>query len=580
MVHHHDHGLVLLSVVVSIPGAYAARESGLRCNMLKFGCLAAVLSVVGVLVIDRFADICSPASVSTAAAAETAVDPPHTIRVVLDNAYAPYSFYSADGKLRGILIDQWRLWEKKTGIKVEIHAMDWGEALRRMLSGEFDVIDSIVETPDRSEYFDFTPPYTTIDASIFFRSEISGIADIASLKGFPVGVKVGDQHIDRLKENGVTTVIFFPNNDAIVDAAKQHKINVFVADAPSVLYLLNKAGVEPEFRHSAPIFRDELRRGVRKGNSVLLHTVSAGFAAIDPGELNGIKEKWFGSTINSYRHYLAYATYAAAAALLLIASLAGWNRSLRKGILLRTAALAESEHRFRQIAEKFQRAHLQLQSLSRRLLEVQETERRHIARELHDEIGQDLTAIKLSLEMSTREPPERVQGSLSQALGRTNDLIGRVRNLSLELRPAMLDDLGLLPTLRWHFERYTAQSGIKIDFRHEGLEGRRFERAIETAAYRIIQEALTNVARHTQVERVQVEVAAGENKLTLRIQDRGAGFDPDAMAAGVTGGVPGMRERTEMLGGELRIESRPGAGTLLIAELPLGDKMQRWNPHV
>src|SRR5258706_7614851 len=295
--------------------------------------------------------IFSLALVSASVPALAAVETPRTIRVVVDNAYAPYSFQSAEGKLQGILIDQWRAWEKKTGFKAEIHAMDWGEALRRMRAGEFDVIDSIVETPERRDYFDFTPAYTPVEASIFFRNDISGITDLASLQGFPVGVKAGDQHIDQLKANGVTTVIPFPNNAAIIAAAKQHKISVFVVDDPSALYLLNKFGIEDEFRHSAPIFRDELRRAVRKGDAALLRTVSEGFAAIEPSELKQIDEKWFGRTINTYGGYLTYMGYAAAVVMLLIAALVGWNRTLTKKILQRTAALAESEQRFRQIAE-------------------------------------------------------------------------------------------------------------------------------------------------------------------------------------------------------------------------------------
>jgi PAS domain S-box-containing protein len=289
--------------------------------------------------------------VSPSAVAQTTVEAPRTIRVVLDNAYAPYSFQPDGGKIQGILVDQWQAWEKKTGIKVEIHALDWGEALRRMRAGEFDVMDSIVETPERRDYFDFTPAYTPIAASIFFRNDISGIADIASLKGFPVGAKTGDQHVDKLKANGVTTVIPFQSNDAIIEAAKQHKINVFVVDNPSALYLLNKAGIEGEFRHSAPIFRDELRRAVRKGDTALLRTVSEGFAAIEPDELKQINEKWFGRTINRIGQYLTYAGYTVSAALLIIAGLTVWNRTLRKKVLRRTAALGESEQRFRRLVE-------------------------------------------------------------------------------------------------------------------------------------------------------------------------------------------------------------------------------------
>lgn len=274
-----------------------------------------------------------------------------SIRVVMEGNYAPYSFRSGDGALQGILIDQWRAWERKTGLKVEIEGMDWGEALRRMRAGEFDVIDEVVETAQRRDEFDFTPGYATIEVPIFFRSDISGITDLASLKGFPVGIKFGDQHVAALSAAGVGNLILFQNYEALVAAAKEHKINVFLADAPSAFYLLNKAGIDAEFRHSAPIFRDGLQRAVRKGNRELLEQLTKGLAAIDVAELRQIDEKWFGRPINWYRPYLTYAGYAAAAAILLIAGLFAWNRTLRKKVLERTAALEESEQRFRQIAE-------------------------------------------------------------------------------------------------------------------------------------------------------------------------------------------------------------------------------------
>lgn len=292
---------------------------------------------------------CSLAVVLLGALARPAVQTPRTIRVVLDNAYAPFAFQSG-GEVQGILVDQWREWEKQTGMRAELHALDWGEALRRMRAGEFDVIDCVVETAQRRNELDFTPSYAKIEASIYFRSDIAGITDLASLRGFPVGIKTGDQHADALKLNGVTSVIEFPNNAAIIEAAREHRISVFVADDPSALYLLNKAGIEAEFRHSAPVFHDELRRAVHKGDAALLRTVSEGFAAIDAGELKRIDDKWFGRTLNSSRRYFAYAGYTAAATLLLVAGLAGWNRRLNARIVQRTAALGESERRFQQIA--------------------------------------------------------------------------------------------------------------------------------------------------------------------------------------------------------------------------------------
>lgn len=297
--------------------------------------------------------VLSLAIVSCCVVGRAEMKPPRTIRVVLDSAYAPYSFRSDDGTLQGILVDQWQAWQNKSGIKVELVASDWGDAVERMRAGEFDVIDEIVDTAERRSYFDFTSPYATVETSIFFRREISGIADFASLRGFPVGVKAGDQHVDRLRENGVTTVIPFQNYGEIVEAARQHKIDVFVADAPAAHYFLNKTGIADQFRQSAPIFRDELRRAVPKGDAATLHSVAAGFAAIDADELKRIDEKWFGNPINVIRfgRYLKYAGYAAVAAMLLIAGLAGWNRTLNKRVLQRTAALSESEERFRRLVE-------------------------------------------------------------------------------------------------------------------------------------------------------------------------------------------------------------------------------------
>jgi signal transduction histidine kinase len=226
------------------------------------------------------------------------------------------------------------------------------------------------------------------------------------------------------------------------------------------------------------------------------------------------------------------------------------------------ATLQQSERALKDQTER-------LQMLSHKLLDIQENERRAIARELHDEIGQALTGLKLSLEMADRLPPEPARESVRGAVNLANDLISRVRNLSLDLRPAALDDLGLLPALLWHFERYTKQTGVQVDFRHQGLEGRRFERDTETVACRIIQEALTNVARHAHVQLVEVRVWVDEVSLNLRVEDHGAGFDAQALVGASSSGLAGMEERASILGGSLMIDTQPGRGTHLEAELPL-----------
>jgi len=210
----------------------------------------------------------------------------------------------------------------------------------------------------------------------------------------------------------------------------------------------------------------------------------------------------------------------------------------------------------------------QLQSLSRRLLEVQESERRYLARELHDEIGQYLTGLNLTLQNGARLQGANLRDCLDKAQGLIRDFTARVRDLSLRLRPTMLDDLGLVPALVWHFERYTEQTGIEVVFEHRGLT-ERFPAEVETAAYRIVQEALTNVARHADVRLARVRLWMDRDTLHLRIDDQGNGFDPrGAPGRGPSSGLSGMKERAVLLGGTLTIDSSPGAGTRLAVELP------------
>jgi signal transduction histidine kinase len=142
--------------------------------------------------------------------------------------------------------------------------------------------------------------------------------------------------------------------------------------------------------------------------------------------------------------------------------------------------------------------------------------------------------------------------------------------LSLNLRPALLDDLGLLAALLWQFERFTAHTRVRVNFVHAGLEGRPCRPEVETAAYRIVQEALTNIARHSGADEAQVRLCVEGGRLLVRIEDQGRGFEPTiTLDPEESSGMVGMRERATLLGGHLHIESSPGAGTRIQAELPL-----------
>jgi len=210
--------------------------------------------------------------------------------------------------------------------------------------------------------------------------------------------------------------------------------------------------------------------------------------------------------------------------------------------------------------------------IHRSLIEAQEVERRRIARELHDVVGQALTAVKLRLEAARLSgDPGEVAAQVDEAVGIVDQVLGQVRGFALELRPAVLDDLGLAPALRWHLDRLARGAGFRGRLVSSELV-QRFHPEVETACFRVAQEALTNVARHAHASRVTVELRVRADDLDLWIRDDGVGFDVRAAlvraASGESMGLTTMRERVQLLGGEIEIASAAGRGTRLRARFP------------
>ncbi len=211
-----------------------------------------------------------------------------------------------------------------------------------------------------------------------------------------------------------------------------------------------------------------------------------------------------------------------------------------------------------------------LKVFSRQLIDVQEEERRSIARELHDEIGQSLTGLKLSVENIADSLPSEQADDMKAIEVSLGELISLVRSISLDLRPAMLDDFGLVNTMRWYFERYTLQTGISVDFTRTGAD-MRFGPHKEIALYRITQESLTNAARYAGVKNVLVELIIAQDTVTLRIADKGRGFDAASPSVSVSSGLSIMRERSILLKGTFSLNSVHGKGTEITVSLPLHD---------
>jgi signal transduction histidine kinase len=217
----------------------------------------------------------------------------------------------------------------------------------------------------------------------------------------------------------------------------------------------------------------------------------------------------------------------------------------------------------------------QLKALSRRVLQVQEQERRRIAIELHDELGQSLTAIKINLQLSERLKDQPLGDLYKENLRIVEDALQQVRRLATTLRPSMLDDLGLASALQWMTEQSAHRSGFEVNFHHVRDQAR-LAPDIETACFRIVQEALTNIARHAHARQVDIRMEHENDTLILRIADDGGGFNIDEMQArallGNSTGVLGMQERATLIGGQLQIRSSPGQGSTVELTCP-------WRTH-
>jgi signal transduction histidine kinase len=204
----------------------------------------------------------------------------------------------------------------------------------------------------------------------------------------------------------------------------------------------------------------------------------------------------------------------------------------------------------------------------RRVVEAQELERARLARELHDETGQALTSILLGLKsLEERVDTEQGRRAATELRELVVSTLQDVRRLAVELRPSALDDFGLVPALERLRDTVREQSGIDVDIQSR-LKVDRLPEELETALYRIVQEALTNVIKHAGATRVTIMLVQKGNAVSLIVQDDGAGFDPQDVREGGLG-LTGMRERVSLLGGRLSVESTEGAGTMLSAEVPV-----------
>jgi PAS domain S-box-containing protein len=281
-----------------------------------------------------------------------------TLVVAMDDNYPPYVFRDAEQHLQGILPEMWSLWSRKTGMEVRVEAMDWAQAKNRFNEGEAEVIDTIFRTPERDRIYEFSAPYATIQVSIYFAADLSGIRDARTLRGFTVGVKDGDACIDYLSSRGITSFHRYPSYESLIEAAGKGDVKTMCADQPPAVYFLVKAGLQDKFRATEPLYSGAFHWAVLKGHETLRATIENGFRQISEQERRAIEDRWLGHKVagGMSPETLRQLGTAGLAIVAVAAFLLAWVWILRRQVAAKTldlsrimADLAIGETRFRTI---------------------------------------------------------------------------------------------------------------------------------------------------------------------------------------------------------------------------------------
>jgi PAS domain S-box-containing protein len=224
--------------------------------------------------------------------------------------------------------------------------------------------------------------------------------------------------------------------------------------------------------------------------------------------------------------------------------------------------------------EELEESYIAIRHLSEHLQNIREEERTHIAREIHDELGQQLTVLKMDVSWLNKKlhgADENVKQKLKDLLELMDSTVKTVRRISSELRPSLLDDMGLVPAMEWHLKEFEKRASINAHFKLPSEE-LSLPDTVKTGLFRIFQESLTNVARHAHAKKVDINLKVEKEKIVLSIKDDGKGFEMEKAKSKRTLGILGMRERSYMMGGTYEVKSKPGKGTKVTVSVPYSDK--------
>ncbi|WP_417071130.1 PAS domain-containing protein [Niveibacterium terrae] len=274
-----------------------------------------------------------------------------TLRVVSDNNYPPFLFLGEDGQPRGYVVDLWSLWEKKTGIHVELTPAIWAQAQRDMLAGHYDAIDLIFHTPGRDSLYDFSGPYEAVPVGMFAHKSISGLQGPRDLAGFRIGVMAGDACIEHLRELGVADLRFFRDYQDVIRAASSEEIKLFCMDEYPANFYLYKLKANGLFKRAFFLYTGKFNWAVRKGDLETFRIIESGMARISPAEREALRQKWLGPS-----RPLHWADYRLSVYVLLGAAGCGlallvWALLLRRAVRGQVEAVRQQQHWLSQVID-------------------------------------------------------------------------------------------------------------------------------------------------------------------------------------------------------------------------------------